>query len=302
VENRQLGRTGIGVSSIGLGCVTFGREIDRTTSFAILDHAFEHGITLLDTAAVYGDGASETVLGEWLADRGVRDRVVLATKVSRSYTRDAVLESVENSLRRLRTDHIDLLQFHTWVGDTPLDEALGALDRVVQEGKVRAVGCSNWTAEQVAQALGRAEARGWARFEAVQPPYSLVRREIEADLLPLCADHGLGVVTYSPLGAGFLTGKYRQDGPVPEGTRFDVIPGHQGLYFNDHCFRVMEGLRQLADDTDRSMIQLALAWVLGRLGVTSVLVGARRPDHVDQAFEAERAGLPPDIRNSLDEL
>jgi len=302
MEHRPLGRSGLMVSSIGLGCVTFGREIDREASFGVLDHAREQGITLFDTAEAYSGGKSETVVGEWLADRRSRDEIVLATKVSGKLTRERVLTSAEESLRRLQTDRIDLFQLHNWDAATPLDETLSALAALVQQGKVRAIGVSNWSAWHLCKALLHAATRGGMRIESVQPPFNLVQREIEPDLLPLCVDQGIGITSYSPLGAGFLTGKYRSGGTVPPGTRFDVIPGHQPIYFTEPGFRVLEGLRALSRDSGRSMIELSLAWVLGRPGITSMLIGARSSAHVDQAMQADRAGLSGELRERLERL
>ena len=300
MESRLLGDTDLRVSSIGMGCVTFAREIDRRASFEVLDRALERGITLFDTAEAYAQGASETVLGAWLADRGVRDEIVLATKISGTLTKDRVITSTEESLRRLQVDRIDLLQLHVWDEVTPLEETLEALDTLVRQGKVRYVGCSNWEADQLREALRITSARGFARIESVQPPYNLVQREIELDLLPLCIDKQIGIIAYSPLGAGFLTGKYRRGGEVPKGTRFEIIPGHQPIYFTDDGFAIMERLRSIAEESDRSMAQLALAWVMKRPGVSSVLIGARNPAQVDQAFEAEQAGLDAGLRERLD--
>lgn len=287
MELRKLGKSDLKVSSIGLGCVTFGREIDAATSFAVLNRALECGINLLDTAAVYGNGASEAVLGQWLKERKLRDQIVVATKVSKRLAGDAIRDSVEQSLRRLGTDRIDLLQAHSWDEQTPLEETLHAFGRLVRDGKVRFVGCSNWDADQIRRSLEFQEANGWAPFVSVQPMYNLVDRSIEHDLMPLCAEREIGVVSYSPLGAGFLTGKYRPKGEVPKGTRFDVIPGHQQIYFTERGFRVVEELRRISAQSGIPMVKLALGWTVRQSGITSVLVGARRPEHVDQAFEAE---------------
>lgn len=302
MEYRALGNTNLRVSSIGMGCVTFGREIDRNISFAVLDHALERGITLFDTAAAYAEGGSETVLGEWIAEGGVRERMVLATKVSGTLTRERVIRSAEESLRRLKTDRIDLFQLHSWDDETPLIETLEALDALVQQGKVRHVGCSNWMAWQLCKGLLLVQQDGIAHMQSVQPPYNLVQRGIEPDLLPLCADQGIGVISYSPLAAGFLTGKYRRDQEVPKGTRFDVIPGHQSIYCTDHGYAVLDRVEEVAEESGRSIVQLALAWVLGRPGITSVLIGARSKAQVDQAFEAEEAGLDNGLRERLDDV
>lgn len=299
---QRLGKTDLCVSSIGLGCVTLGREIDATTSFSVLDRAVERGINLLDTAAVYGDGASEEVIGRWLRDRGARDRLVVATKVSGRLTRDHTNRSVEASLRRLGTDRIDLLQAHDWDDHTPLDETLGAFDDLVRRGAVRFCGCSNWDPGNLEEALSLTTKNAWSRLESVQPIYNLVDRRVEKGLLAFCGVHGLGVITYSPLGAGFLTGKYHRGAAVPHGTRFAIKPAHQDVYFSDHGFQVMEALRALASQVDLPMARLALGWVLRRPDITSVLIGARQPRHVDQAFEALETEIPSDVWQPLEKL
>jgi aryl-alcohol dehydrogenase (NADP+) len=301
MEQRSLGRSGLRVSAIGIGGATFGREIDAATTFAVLDRALEHGVTLIDTAEAYAAGASETLIGRWLADRGVRDQIILTTKVSGTLTAGRVRESCEASLRRLGVEAVDLFQLHRWDSEVPLDETLGAMNDLVRAGKARAIGCSNYAAWQLAKALWRQDVGGLARFESVQPVYNLADRRIEEELLPLCADQEVGVITYSPLGAGFLTGKYRRDGAVPTGTRFDVVPAHQSIYFTEARFRVMEGVRVVAEAAGLPMAHVALAWVLGRPGVTSVLIGARSPAQVDQGLAAA-AGLSSEVRDALDAL
>ena len=229
MEYRNLGRSALRVSRIGLGGVTFGRETDAETSFAIMDRALECGITLLDTAEAYAAGRSEEVVGQWMADRRSRQQIVLATKVTPPLRRDRILSSAEASLRRLRTDHVDLFQLHAWDNATPLDETLEALEALVQAGKARVVGCSNLAAWQLCKALWRQDAHGWARMESVQPNYNLLVRDIEREMLPLCADQEIGVLSYSPLGGGFFTGKYVQGEPVPKG----LSPGHRARHAAD---------------------------------------------------------------------
>ncbi|MEZ4677599.1 MAG: aldo/keto reductase [Caldilineaceae bacterium] len=302
MEYRRLGRTDLEVSSIGMGCVTFGREIDEKTSFAVMDRALERGITLFDTAEAYAQGRSEEVVGAWLNMRGTRDQIVLATKKLPPSTPEALVASVDASLRRLQTETIDLYQLHAWDPNTPLEATLATLAKLVDAGKIRYLGCSNFAAWQLCKALWRADVNGWPRMESIQPNYNLVVRDIEKELLPLCADQEIGVISYSPLGAGFLTGKYRKGAPEPVGTRFDILPGHQPIYYHDAGFRIMEGLRATAEATGRTMIDLALAWVIGQPGITSVLVGARHTGHVDQAFEAEQAGLSDELRMTLNTL
>jgi len=300
MEYRRLGTTDLQVSSIGLGCVTFGREIGAAESFRVLDAALERGITLVDTAEVYGEGASEEVVGAWLADRKVRDRIVLATKVNGVLTRPYVLAAAEASLRRLRTDRVDLYQIHNWDATTPLDETLGAMEELGRTGKARFTGCSNVTEGQLAAMLARQGELGHARMQSVQPIYNLVHRELEAGLLPLCRRERLAVLTYSPLGAGFLTGKYRRGAPLPQGSRFDIKPGHQGVYFTEHGWRVLDEVRSLANEAGIPLPRLALAWVMHRPGVTSVLVGGRSPAHVEQALEADALALPGGLLERLD--
>ena len=302
MEYRQLGKTALKVSSIGLGCVTFGREIDEATSFTIMDHALSRGINLFDTAEAYGGGASEATVGKWLKASGKRDDVVVCTKVSGNLTAERILTSAEASLKRLNVDTIDLFQLHRFDPNVPLEEMLEALNQVVEKGYARHIGCSNFAAWQLAKSLWKQDVNGFARLESVQPIYNLVDRGIEQELIPLCKDQEVGIVSYSPLGAGFLTGKYRRDGEVPKGTRFDVIPGHQGIYFTETGWRVMEGLRTHAEATGVSMIQLALAWTIGQPGITCVLVGARNTGQVDQAFEAETLGMDDNVRAALNRL
>lgn len=296
MEYRQLGRTDLKVSAIGLGAVTFSREIDETTAFTIIDHAVERGINLIDTAEAYNKGGSETVVGAWLKARGRRDKVIVATKLIPPLTAERIPTAVEASLRRLQTDVIDLYQIHAFDKNTPLDESLAALSKLIQEGKVRYLGCSNFAAWQLCKALWRADVHGLPRLESVQPNYNLAIRDIEAELLPLCADQQIGVISYSPLGAGFLTGKYSKSWTAPQGTRFDIIPDHWAIYENVTSMQRMENLRAKAQETGISMVQLAMAWVLGQPGITSTLIGCRTTAQVDQAFDAAAMGLSDELR------
>ena len=275
MQRQLLGSTGREVSPISMGCVTFGREIDEATSRQVLDRAWERGINFFDTAAAYADGESERVLGRWLAERGVRNQAVVATKFNGVLTKSHLVESAERSLDRLGVESIDLFYLHNWDNETPMEETLDGLHTLRDSGKVQAIGCSNWQAWQLAKSFLLCQVTGSQVLQCVQPPYNLVQREIEADLLPLCSDQGTGVVTYSPLAAGFLTGKYRRGQQVPAGTRFDEIPGHQPIYFTDHGYTVMEQLDALSQSLGHTMIQLALAWTMAQAGVTNVLIGAR---------------------------
>jgi len=297
MEQRQLGGSGVSVSRLGLGCVTFGREIDEAAAFAVADRALEAGITLFDTADAYGGGASETVLGKWIAARGIRDRVTLCTKVGGPTSADPadrgcagarIRRNLEASLRRLRADAVDLYLAHCWDAGVPPQETLAALSEAVDEGKARAIGCSNYAGWQLCRMLWLAEARGLRRMEVIQPPLSLAlgRRAFETELRPLCLDQGVGMMTYSPLGAGFLTGKYGRGDIIPAGARFDVIPGHQPLYFSEENYQIVEGLRRIAAREGVTVPALAISWVLHQSGVTTTLIGARTPAHIDQAITA----------------
>ena len=302
MEFRQLGNSDLRVSSIGLGSVTFGREIDAEESFSVIDYAMDRSINLIDTAEVYSAGGSETVLGQWLSRSSNRQKVVLGTKIAPPLGRERVLQVAEDSLRRLQTDVIDLYQLHAYDASVPFEETLGALNTLVQQGKVRYLGCSNFDAWQICKALWIADVNDWAPMVSVQPNYNVAIRDIEAELLPFCADQNIGVTSYSPLGAGFLTGKYTKTWTAPKGTRFDVMPDHWDIYENDTSMRRMEGLRAIAEETGISMVQLALAWAIGQPGITSVLIGCRTLSHVDQAFNAEDMGLARDLRDRLNAL
>ncbi len=316
MEMRKLGRSSIEVSRLGLGCATFGREIDEASSFRIMDAAWERGITLFDTAESYGGGqarqyrrdwlgvddvrevsgemhSSERILGRWLKSRGVRSKVTIQTKVAANKSESQVREALESSLHRLQTDYIDLYLFHKYDPNVPLEEGLAALDQGEKSGKIRCSGCSNFSADQLSAALGLHREKGLPRLEVIQPIYNLACREIEDDLLPLCRQQKIGVVTYSPLGAGFLAGKYTTDhSRIPKGTRFDVIPGHVDIYFHERSFRVVERLRQKSARTALSMVQLAMGWVLHREGVDAVLVGARNLGHLENALRAMQMDYP----------
>jgi aryl-alcohol dehydrogenase-like predicted oxidoreductase len=270
---------------IALGGVTFGREVDEQESFKLLDYAVERGITLIDTAEVYGaDHASERVIGRWLRATGGRDRVVLQTKTLAARP-DHVAKAIEGSLERLQTDRIDLYLLHRFHDDVPLADTMTAIAQAIRAGRIGAPGCSNLTTEQLKSALNVSPP-----FKVVQPPYSLVAREIEGEFLEVCKRENIAVITYSPLGAGFLTGKY--DGTVPPGTRFDVIPGHRDIYFSDRNFDIVRRLRALSERVGVPMAKLALAWALRNPDMDAVLIGARRKEHIDNAIEALHMDAP----------
>lgn len=252
-------------SRIGLGCVTFGREIDEAASFALLDHAFARGVTHFDTAAAYGGGASETILGKWLASRKP-EGITVATKILPPYDRIDITPSV----RRLGVDQIDLLYLHQW-HDTAL-QAGAALEKL----PVKRFGASNVTLDQL-RALG-------TRFRVIQNNHNLAVSDVTDALRDYCAANATAIVTYSPLGAGFLTGKH-QNG-VLAGSRFEIVPGHQNVYFHDAAYQRLARLEAVAQRTGHSQAHLALAWALHQPGIDTVLVGGRTPAHLDQAFAA----------------
>ena len=320
---RPVGRSGLEISSIGLGCVTFGREIDEDDSRRVLDHAVEQGITFLDTAEAYGGGnalasraehygssevieattemySSEMILGRWLRERGCIDRVVVCTKVSSGCRPDNIRRQLAASLERLGLDRVDVYKLHSPDADVPVAESLHALHEQVEAGRIRVIGCSNHSAEQVRAALEASAAHGLTRFAITQPPYSLADRRFEADLLPLCAGHDIAVTSYSPLAAGFLAGKYTPDRDrFPAGSRFAISPAHADIYFSERNFRVVERLRRKAAELRVPMVRLAMAWAMTNPLITSVLVGARTTAHVDNALEAGRMGLDPQVRAEM---
>jgi aryl-alcohol dehydrogenase (NADP+) len=315
----RLGRTGLSVSRLCLGTMTFGLQCDEAASRAILDRAAAGGITFLDTADVYPLGGgfetvgrTEEILGRWLEGR--RHDFVVATKCfgamsakpwDRGASRKHILDAIDGSLRRLRTDYVDLYQLHHPDGETPIDETLRALDDVVRAGKTRYVGCSNFHAYQVARALGRSEALGVARFDSVQPRYNLLFRQIERELLPLCRGDGIGVIPYNPLAGGFLSGKHRREsGPTP-GTRFTfgtAASRYQDRYWREREFATVEALRPLAAEAGMSLTRLAVAWVLAEPAITAPIVGASRPDQLDDVLPAVEKPLDAGLKARLDEI
>jgi len=319
VEYRRLGRAGLKVSALCLGTMTFGSQCDRETSFAIMDAAVEGGITFFDTADAYPspssletNGLTEEIVGEWIRLRRQRQRVILATKChepmgrepnDRGLSRKHILEAVDASLRRLGTDYIDLYQTHRDDPDTPLDETLRALDDLVRAGKVRYLGGSNYSAWRLMKALAVSERLGLARFDAIQPRYNLLYREIEAELLPLCREEGVGVIVYNPLAGGFLSGKYRRDAPPPEGTRFALgaAPLYRGRYWYEPHFDAVERLQAFFAPRGQRLPQVALAWTLHQPGLTSAIVGASRPEQIADALAATELVLDDAALATLDE-
>ena len=318
MQHTRLGRTGLNVTRLCLGTMTFGFQCDEQTSVAILDKAFGAGVTFLDTADAYplgGGGrtlgATEEIIGRWL--KGRREEVVLATKChyprsrrpwEQGNSRKNIMGAIDASLRRLQTDYVDVYQLHAWDPHTPIDETLQALDDLVRGGKVRYAACSNFLAYQLARSLGRSEALGVVRFESVQPRYNLLFREIERELLPLCAEDQIGVIPYNPIAGGLLSGKHTP-GPPTEGTRFTL--GHaaeryQDRYWHDREFETVAALRPIAAEAGLSLVQLAVAWVLANPVITAPIIGASRPEQLDDALAAVDVKLDADLVARLDTL
>ena len=318
MEHVQFGRTGLKVSRLCLGTMTFGYQSDDDTSFAVMDTAAEAGITFFDTADVYPNGApperfgrTEELIGTWM--KGKRDRFIVATKChfptgpmpwDAGNSRQNIMRAVEDSLRRLRTDHIDLYQVHSWDPVTPIDETLQAMDDLVHSGKVRYIGCSNTLAYQLARSIGRSEVLRVSRFESVQPRYNLLFRENERELFPLCADERIAVIPYNPLAGGLLTGKHRPGAPT-EGTRFTL--GHAGMryqerYWQDAMFATVADFQQIAEDAGIPMATLAIRWVLANPVITAPIIGASRPEQLAASVAALDAALDDDLRRRLDSL
>jgi aryl-alcohol dehydrogenase-like predicted oxidoreductase len=318
MEYRKFGATGLSVSRVCLGTMTFGFQTDEPTSARIMDTAADAGVTFFDTANVYplGGGESrvgrtEEIVGRWL--EGKRHRFVLATKAvgkmgpspwEQGASRRHLLDAIDASLSRLRTDYVDLYQLHSDDRETPLDETLEALDVIVRSGRARYIGVSNFLAYRLAIALGRSDVLRTARFVSVQPRYNLLFRQIERELLPLAEEERLAVLAYNPLAGGLLTGKHRREAPPPEG-RFTVGTAgdlYQARYWHDREFDTIEALKKLAADAGLPLSTVAVAWVLGNRTVTSAILGASRPEQLADTLAAVDLALDPQLKAKLDAL
>jgi aryl-alcohol dehydrogenase-like predicted oxidoreductase len=307
VDTRFLGRTGLRVSELCLGTMSFGGTTDEETAHRMLDRFTEAGGSFVDTADVYGAGASEEIVGRWLRRRR-RDDLVVATKAygtmgpapnDAGAGRKHLISAVEASLRRLGTDYIDLYQIHVFDDATPLEETLSTLDGLVRAGKVRFVGASNYAGWQLQKSVDLSRLRGWEPFACLQPLYNLLDREAEWDLLPVCREEGLGVIPWSPLRGGWLSGRYRREqAAAPPGSRADVDPDAGGwpeawgTYANERTWAVLDAVRDVAERTGRSAAQVALRWLMQQPGVTAPILGPRTPDQLEDGLAA--AGTPLD--------
>lgn len=315
MKQRILGSSSLEVSALGLGTMTFGNEADEATSRAILDRYVEAGGTFIDTADVYSRGVSEEYIGRWLADRGVRDEVVVASKArfamsddpaDRGAGRAYLVRALDASLRRLGVDVIDLSQIHAWDPGTPIEETMETLNGFVAAGKVRFVGVSNFLGWQVERAVQVCERNEWAPIVSLQPQYNLLGRETELELMPLCMDRGIGVLPWSPLGGGWLTGKYRRDTPPAGASRLGEDPT-RGLEAydvrnTDRTWRVLDAVRVIADGRGASMSQVAINWLRRRPMVASVLLGCRSTVQLDENLAALDWDLTDEEYTRLNEV
>ncbi|MBE0609574.1 MAG: aldo/keto reductase [Dehalococcoidia bacterium] len=313
MEYRSLGRTGVKVSSLCLGCMMFGGKTTPADSAAIIDRALDAGVNFLDTANVYSIGRSEEATGEALQRNGKRNEVVLATKVhgkmgpgpnDMNNTRRHIIEQCEASLRRLQTDWIDLYQIHRPQSDMPIDETLRAMDDLVRSGKVRYIGTSTYAAWQLVESLWVSKEYGLNRFVCEQPPYNLLDRRIERELLPMAQSYGIGTIPWSPLAGGLLTGKYSRDSQPPEDSRYANIDANP-MYrrrMNDAIWDVIEGLEVIAKEKGVSLSQLSLAWVMQQPGVTSPIIGPRTMEQLEDNLKAVDVTITEDDQKAINRV
>lgn len=316
MEYRYLGRTGLQVSTVCLGTMQFGWSTDEATAHEIMSEAVERGCNFIDTADVYSrwadgnpGGVAEQIIGNWLQKSNVRRQdVIIATKVrgqmsddvnDQGLSRHHIMRGVEESLRRLKTDYIDLYQTHAFDENVPLEETMRALDDLVRSGKVRYVGCSNYPAWRLARALWVSDANGYARYDSLQPHYSLVHRaEFERELQPLCLNQDVGVIPYSPLAGGFLTGKYRRGQALPDSERAGRI---RERYMNDRGFSAVEKLEEIGTGHDATVAQTAIAWVLANPAVDAAIIGANSVEQLADTIKGAEIQLSEEEKAALDE-
>ncbi len=313
MEYRALGRTGVQVSSVCLGAMTFGGRTTPEDGYAIVDKAIDAGINFIDTANVYNLGGSEEVVGEALKRNGKRDRMVIATKVNgvidasdpngRGNSRRHIIQQCEASLRRLQTDWIDLYQLHRADTDIPVDETLRALDDLIRAGKIRYIGTSNYAAWQMVESFSVSKELGLNRFVCTQPPYNLLDRRIERELIPMCQTYGVAIIPWSPLAGGVLTGKYRRGEEIPGDARFANMTGARySRFLNERMHDTIEDLEPLAVEKGTTLSRLALAWVMARPGVTSTIIGPRTMEQYDDNMAALDLSLTEDDLERIDRI
>ena len=306
---RNLGRTGVKVSELCLGTMIYGQQVDEAASTKIIQRAVDSGINFIDTADIYVYGASEEIVGR--AIRGMRDEIVLATKVRNmmgpgpndvGLSRKHIMQAVDASLKRLGTDYIDLYQLHQVDPSTPLKETLVALNDLVRIGKVNYIGCSNFPAWFLEKALRLCEVDNLEAFVSVQPRYNIVDRDIERELLPLCGEEGIGVIPYSPLAGGFLTGKYRPGKPPPVGSRGQLRPDFMKRSMTQNNQAILEELDRISAETGMSISQLSLAWLLANPLVTAPIIGASSLEQLEANLDVINHQVPPEALKRIDEI
>ena len=324
MDRKKIGRTDLEISGIGLGTGTFGREIDQEKAFEIMDYAVENGITFFDTAEAYGGGqayeirkqaygttdvrekstemsSSELIIGRWMQSRGTRKNIELCTKISGGKARpDQIRIALDASLERLGTDFVDIYKIHSPDVSTPIAESLDAMGDQVDLGKIKIIGGANYNGDQITEMLDQAKKNGYRRFEVMQPNYNLAVPEAETEVFPICTQEQISITSYSPLGAGFLTGKYiRGDRKsIPKGTRMDVAPAHIDIYFNERSFNIVDKLKYKSDQLGIPITQLAMAWAMSHTSVTAVLAGAKSISHLKSAINAYNMDLGK-LRNEM---
>ena len=307
MEYRRLGSSGLKVSAVGLGANNFGSRMEEKQSIDLVHHALDIGVNFIDTANIYGTTLSEQYIGK--AIKEIRDKLVIATKVSgprgegpnnEGVSRAHIMREVENSLTRLQTDYIDLYQMHWWFADTPIEETLRTLDDLVRQGKVRYIGCSNYTAWQMCEAIWTSRMLHLEPFVSVQPEWSMLNREIEQELVPFSQAYNIGILPYYPLASGFLTGKYHRGEPIPEGTRLDKIPRMAEQTLIDKNFDILERVERFATEHGYPIVELAIAWLLYNQQVSSVIAGASTPEHLDANAKAAELHLTAEEMEELD--
>ncbi len=310
MQERPLGKSGLKVSLVGLGCNNFGGRIDLEATRKVVHKALDCGITLFDTADTYGErGGSENFLGQILGER--RKDIVLATKFGMAMddagrlkggSRHYIMRAVEASLKRLRTDWIDLYQLHNYDPLTPIEETLRALDDLIRAGKVRYIGCSNLPAWRVVEAQWTARTEHLNAFVSCQDEYSLLVRDVEKDLLPAMEVYGLSLLPYFPLASGLLTGKYKRGAPMPEGARLSVTQRLADRYMSESNWRIVDGLRELVGKRGWSMLELAFSWLAAKRVTASVIAGATKPEQIEQNVKAVELKLTPEDLAEIDAI
>ena len=316
MKAKFFGSTGLKVSELCLGCMTFGRESSKALSFQMMDIFYEQGGNFFDTADVYGQGTSETILGEWLMDKP-REELLIATKVRGAMgddpnnvglSRKHILNALDASLKRLGLDYIDLYQVHMWDSATPLEETLSTLNQLVLSGRVRYIGASNFSGWQLQKAVDLSRQHGWEAFVSLQPLYNLLDRELEWELLPLCLNEGIATMIWSPLRGGWLSGKYSRDMEAPpEDTRVKQA-SKEGwseswdAYANERTWRILDVLRAIADELDRTAAQISLRWLMQNPGVTVPIIGASKMHHLKDNLGAADFELSDDQMARLNEV